>query len=77
MELILEIITIEDIVKFCIILFFSFIGSIAKDYLKILRYTNKSKFNFIEIFLSMITASYKDKIIDEITYQNMIQKLHI
>lgn len=57
MELILEIITIEDIVKFCIILFFSFIGSIAKDYLKILRYTNKSKFNFIEIFLSMITAS--------------------
>lgn len=29
------------------------------------------------ILLSMITASYKDKIIDEITYQNMIQKLHI
>lgn len=57
MELMLEIITIEDIVKFCIILFFSFIGSIAKDYLKILRYANKSKFNFIEIFLSMITAS--------------------
>ena len=25
------------------------------------------------ILLSMITASYKDKIIDEITYQNMIQ----
>lgn len=29
------------------------------------------------ILLSMITASYKDKIIDEITYQNMLQKLHI
>ena len=29
------------------------------------------------ILLSMITGSYKDKIIDEITYQNMLQKLHI
>ena len=29
------------------------------------------------ILVSMVMASYKDKIIDEITYQNMMRKLHL
>lgn len=29
------------------------------------------------ILLSMIEASYKDKIIDEVTYKNMLRKLNI
>ena len=29
------------------------------------------------ILLSMITASYKDKLIDEITYKNMLRKLNV
>lgn len=57
MDLVLEIIKIEDILEICIIFFFSFIGSFAKDYLKMIRLGKRVYFNFIEIVLSTATAS--------------------
>ena len=57
MDLLLEIIKIEDILEICIIFFFSFIGSFAKDYLKMIRLSKRIYFNFIEIILSSFTAS--------------------
>ena len=57
MDLLLEIIKIEDILEICIIFFFSFIGSFAKDYLKMIRLSKRVYFNFIEIILSTCTAS--------------------
>ena len=55
-EQFLDLITVEIILRISTILFFSFIGSFAKDYLKIIHDPNKNKFNIIEIFLSTMTA---------------------
>lgn len=56
MEIILNLLTIDDILNITLIIFISFLGSFSKDYLKVLNNPIK-KFNIIEVLLSTITAS--------------------
>ena len=55
-NLIINILTIDDTLNIMLIIFISFLGSISKDYLKVLDNPIK-KFNMMEAFLSTITAS--------------------
>ena len=55
-NIILKLLEIDDILNILLIVFVSFLGSMSKDYLSVLNNPN-TKFNIIEVILSMITAS--------------------
>ena len=55
-NIILKLLEIDDILNILLIVFVSFLGSMSKDYLSVLNNPN-TKFNIIEVLLSMITAS--------------------
>lgn len=55
-NIILKLLEIDDILNILLIVFVSFLGSMSKDYLSVLNNPN-TKFNIIEMILSMITAS--------------------
>ena len=56
MENIINILTIDEILNIILIIFLSFLGSMSKDYLKVLN-NPIEKFSIIKVFLSTITAS--------------------
>ena len=57
--MLVDVLTAEDILDIIVIFFFSFVGSFAKVYLKMMRMKDgeKHSFNFIEVLLSTFTAS--------------------
>ena len=55
-NIILKLLEIDDILNILLIVFVSFLGSMSKDYLSVLN-NPSTKFNIIEVILSMITAS--------------------
>ena len=57
--MLVDVLTAEDILDIIVIFFFSFVGSFAKVYLKMIRMKDgeKHSFNFIEVLLSTFTAS--------------------
>ena len=75
-NLIINILTIDDTLNIILIVFISFLGSVSKDYLKVLNNPIK-KFNIIEVFLSTITASitiysFSDFIIEYIGIKGLV-----
>ena len=75
-NLIINILTIDDTLNIMLIIFISFLGSISKDYLKVLDNPIK-KFNMIEAFLSTITASitvysFSDFIVEYIGIKGLV-----
>ena len=75
-NLIINILTIDDTLNIILFVFISFLGSVSKDYLKVLNNPIK-KFNIIEVFLSTITASitiysFSDFIIEYIGIKGLV-----
>jgi len=72
----INILTIDETLNIILIVFISFLGSVSKDYLKVLNNPIK-KFNIMEVFLSMVTASitiysFSDFIIDYIGIKGLV-----
>lgn len=55
-NIMINILTIDETLNIILIVFISFLGSVSKDYLKIINNPAK-RFNIVEVFLSTITAS--------------------
>jgi hypothetical protein len=72
----INILTIDETLNIILIVFISFLGSVSKDYLKVLNNPIK-KFNIMEVFLSMVTASitiysFSDFIIEYIGIKGLV-----
>jgi hypothetical protein len=75
-NIMINILTIDETLNIILIVFISFLGSVSKDYLKVLNNPIK-KFNIMEVFLSMVTASitiysFSDFIIDYIGIKGLV-----
>ena len=71
-----NILTIDETLNIILIVFISFLGSVSKDYLKVLNNPIK-KFNIMEVFLSTVTASitiysFSDFIIEYIGIKGLV-----
>ena len=76
MENIINILTIDEILNIILIIFLSFLGSMSKDYLKVLN-NPIEKFSIIKVLLSTITASisiysFSDFIIEYFNIKGLI-----
>ena len=72
----INILTIDETLNIILIVFISFLGSVSKDYLKVLNNPIK-KFNIMEVFLSTVTASitiysFSDFIIEYIGIKGLV-----
>lgn len=72
----INILTIDETLNIILIIFISFLGSVSKDYLKVLNNPIK-KFNIMEVFLSTVTASitiysFSDFIIEYIGIKGLV-----
>jgi len=75
-NLIINILTVDDVLNIILIIFISFLGSVSKDYLRVLNNPIK-KFNLIKVFLSTVTASitvysFSDFIIEYIGIKGLV-----
>ena len=75
-NIMINILTIDETLNIILIIFISFLGSISKDYLKVLDNPIK-KFNMMEAFLSTITASitiysFSDFIVEYIGIKGLV-----
>jgi hypothetical protein len=75
-NIMINILTIDETLNIILIVFISFLGSVSKDYLKVLNNPIK-KFNIMEVFLSTVTASitiysFSDFIIEYIGIKGLV-----